>query len=386
MQKRGKVLLIITFFSFFLVYLASSAGKTPYDYFVKLADAFIHGRYWLNENPPWLNELIPAGPNKFYTAYPPLPAILLIPLVAIFGKEFPQQIFAHIVGASFAITWILIALKIKKDSKLAIWTGILASLGTITWFMSSVGSVWYLGQMTAALFLSLAIYEGLTKKRVFLVGLFVGAAFLSRLHTILSLPFFIYLLRDKLKNPKNIFSLGLAIISFIIFDALYNLVRFGVPWDKGYLLIPGVLSEPWFSKGIMNPGYIGNNLKVAFASLPTFSNHFPFIKPSWSGLAIWITTPAFIFSFRASLKETLVKFGWISTLLIFLFVALHGSTGFAQFGYRFAVDFYPFLFLLTIKGVARDKLSWQYWLLLFIGVIVNLWGVIWINKFGWVGF
>ncbi len=56
------------------------------------------------------------------------------------------------------------------------------------------------------------------------------------------------------------------------------------------------------------------------------------------------------------------------------------GTGFAQFGYRFSLDFMPFLFLLTIKGMG-EELSWHQKALILASVVVNLWGVVWINKF-----
>ena len=71
-------LILSTFILSFFIYLVSSAGNTPHDYFTRLAYAFTQGKYYLTENPAWLNELIPAGTNVFYTVYPPMPAILAI--------------------------------------------------------------------------------------------------------------------------------------------------------------------------------------------------------------------------------------------------------------------------------------------------------------------
>lgn len=380
-------LILSTFILSFFIYLVSSAGNTPHDYFTRLAHAFTQGKYYLTENPSWLSELIPSGANVFYTVYPPMPAILAIPFITIFGNQFPQQILAHLVGAAFAATMVAISLTIKKDKSLTIWTAVLTSIGTITWFLSSNGSVWYLGQITAAMFLALALYEGLTKKRPYLVGLLLGAAYLSRVDAILSLPIYIYLLRNEIRTSKGLIEFVLPLGGLIALDSLYNFVRFGVPWNKGYYLIPGVLDEPWNSKGLIHPSYILNGLTVAFSSLPKIINKTPFIQPSWSGLAIWITTPVFVFAFWSRWKETIVKLSWLTIVAIFIFVLMHGSTGFTQFGYRFAVDFYPFLMFLTIKGVARMKgPRWYHWLLLLIGVAVNLWGVLWINKFGWVSY
>jgi hypothetical protein len=371
-------------FSLIIFYL-TSAGHTPYDYFTRLSDAFLQGKIYITENPSWLSELIPAGASKYYIAYPPMPAILAMPFRLLLGNLFYQEYLSQILGAGIVVFSMLTSWKIKKDRKLLIWTGILSSVGTITWFLSATGSSWYLGQISAAFFLTLAIWKGIDRKNPFLVGLFLGAAYLSRLQTVLSLPLFLYLYSGK-DWFKNYCLMGLGFLPFISFNFYYNFIRFETIFDKGYLLIPGVLSEPWFNKGLFNLAYIPNNLRVMFASFPKLIKDFPYITPSWAGLSIWITTPAFIYASFASIKDKLVRFSWISILLISLVIFSHGTTGFAQFGYRFAVDFYPVLIFLTIKGMSSTGLKWHHWLLLFIGVLVNTWGVLWINKFGWVSF
>ena len=59
------------------IYLfTSSRDRQNLDYFVRLADAFLHGRIYLTEAPSWLNELIPKD-GVWYVAYPPFPAVLL---------------------------------------------------------------------------------------------------------------------------------------------------------------------------------------------------------------------------------------------------------------------------------------------------------------------
>ncbi len=383
-----KLIAIVGFMLSFAIYLFTSAGNTPYDYFTRLSDSFVQGKYYLQEGPPWLSELIPAGPNKFYVVYPPMPAIAAIPFRLVFQQSFQQQYLAHLFGAGIVVVTILISWTIKKDTKLAIWSGLLASVGTIMWFLSSVGSSWYLGQISAALFMTIAIYESLNKKRPFVIGVFLGAAFLSRIHTIIAFPFFLYVLSGK-NWFKKYFLFGLGVLPFILFNFYYNFIRFGTILDQAYFILPKLLGEenqPWFVHGVANPVYIPNNIKAMFWTFPKILDKFPFIQPSWAGLAIWITTPAFLYAFFAKLKEKINIFAWISVCLIFLIVASHGGTGWAQFGYRFAVDFYPFLIFLTIKGVARTGVKWHHWLLLFLSVFVNTWGVLWINKFNWVSF
>lgn len=370
-----------------VVYFLTSAGKTPYDYFTRLADAFLQGRYYLTEHPPWLSELVPHSAGKYFVIQPPMPAILSMPFRFLFKDTFQQQFLAHILGALTVILTMVLSFRIKRDWKLSIWSGFLIGLGSIVWYLSATGSVWYLGQVSSLLFLTAALVESFGKKRPILMGIFIGAAFLSRIHTILSLPLFIFLLGANKKNViKKLILMGMGMAPFFLFNFFYNYIRFGTILDKGYFLVPGILSEPWFSKGMLSIAYIPEHLKILFLGLPKILTHFPYIEPSWLGLSILITTPAFVFALEPSLKENLVKLLWLSITLIFILVALRGGTGWTQFGYRYAVDFYPFLTTLTIMGVGKTGLKWYHWALLGFGILVNLWGVIWINKFGWVNF
>jgi len=393
MKARNKIYKILSpkklaflfFILTFIVFLSTSAGKTPYDYFTRLSDALLEGKYYLTENPPWLNELIPAGGGKYFVPYPPMPAILAMPFRLILGEGFQQQFLAHILGAGIVTLTTLISWKIKKDRKLLIWTGLLTGFGNIIWYLSATGSSWYIGQVSAAFFLTAAIYESVNKKRPFVTGIMLGAAYLSRIEIVLSFPFFLYIYAGK-DWFKNYLKAATGILPFIFTNFAYNLIRFGVIWDKGYAMIPGVMQEPWFKNGLVNPINIPKHLKIILGGLPKIISKPPFIIPSWSGLAIWITTPAFIFSFFADFKEKIVKYSWLSIFLISLLIFSHGTTGFTQFGYRFAVDFYPFLIFLTIKRAANTGIKWYHWLFLFLSILVNLWGVLWINKFGWVSF
>ncbi len=385
MGNRTWLVSILLSIGIFIIYFFTSGGETPYNHFVLLSDAFLKGNFFVEGIYPWI-EKAPLDEFRFFIVNPPMPAILLLPFVAIWGLSFPQHIFAHLIGVLLAFSTFCMSLKIKNELKLAAWSMLLIGVGSIVWFLSSVGSVWYLGQITAALFLTLLINELLGKKRPFLLGFFLGCAYLSRVHLILIFPATAFVIWKHFKNFKPVIYFGAIFSIFFGFDLFYNFSRYGTLFNQGYFLIPGTQNEPWFAKGIMHPTYIIEDLKVAFLKLPIIVSAFPYIIPSWAGMAIWLTTPAFIFALKANFKELFVKLSWLSIFLIFIIVGAHGGTGFAQFGYRFAVDFYPFLTYLTIKGVAKGNGPKKiHWILLFFGALVNFWGVLWINKFGWVG-
>ncbi|MER3445510.1 MAG: hypothetical protein C4291_01135 [Candidatus Dadabacteria bacterium] len=99
-------------------------------------------------------------------------------------------------------------------------------------------------------------------------------------------------------------------------------------------------------------------------------------------MSIWITTPAFIYALFADIKSKITLACWSGIIPIAFLLFTKNGTGWTQFGYRYAMDFYPFLLLLTVNGIG-DRIMWHHRLAICIGILVNLWGVLWINKFEW---
>jgi hypothetical protein len=379
--KVALSLFAITLVVYFLSY--AGEGKNA-NYFVVLADAFLHGRINILENPPWLNELV-TWQGKYYVVFPPMPAILLLPFVAIFGNQFPQPYLSILLGAANVSLSYLVFSKFFKH-KIALSTAILYAFGTIQWYHAEVGSAWYFAHICAAFFLWLLILEVTHRKRLFLIGLLIGAAYLSRIPTILSFLFvLVYLYKDftntKIRdfpyNLKSFFLLGLGISVAVIFNALYDLIRFGVPYDIGYTLLP-VLKEPWYKYGFVSINYIPIHLKEMLWGLPVFKSSPPYIIPNLFAMSIFLLTPAFILMFRARIKDKFILAAFISMIVIMIPELMHGGNGFSQFGYRHTLDVLPFMLILVASGM-RDKLSWWIKGLIFISIIINLWGVIMIS-------
>lgn len=61
---------------------------------------------------------------------------------------------------------------------------------------------------------------------------------------------------------------------------------------------------------------------------------------------------------------------------------LHADPGGVQFGYRYALDFLPFLFLLAARGMGT-RLSFEALLAIGIALLVNIWGM-WAWYTGWI--
>lgn len=367
--------LFLIFIITFLVYAASAPADTPYDYFTRLSHAFLNGRLYLEENPPWLNELIPLD-GKYYVVYSPMPAIILMPLSA-FGPNFLQTLFSIILGAINGVLIYILMRRLQISQKTSFLITFLFAFGTNHWFLSSIGSAWYLAHIVAIFFLLLSLIETFGKRRYFLIGLLLGASFWSRTPVLFTLPFFILLFRN---NFKNMLLLGSGLGVFILLDLTYNFLRFNeLSPFRPYNLIPQIMDDPVFKDGFMSIKFIPRHLNAMFFYLPQVSDKFPYLIPSLYSMAIWFTTPALIYIIKAKLNKIALAC-WVGIIPTLFVISLWAGVGYSQFGYRFIQDVIPFLLILTAYGVG-PKPTKLAWILILVSILVNVWGVILINKF-----
>lgn len=380
--KKYKIALLLFLTTFIIYFLSKEKNFTSWNHHVRLADSFLHGKLYFLDYQPYLEAALFKG-NHFPVS-PPVPAIISMPFVAIFGEKFPQPLISFFFGALNPVILYLFFLKIKIKQKIAFVSSLLLAFGTNHWYLSSVGSYWYLAHIISITFILLALNEFFGKKRLLFVGFLAGCAYWTRLPTILSLVFFLSFILTQEKSIKQkikeCLALSIPIIIFLILNSLYNFLRFESFLDKGYTLIPNVLGEPWYQKGIFNLSYIPRNLKLIFLATPPPIKKFPFFTPTLFGMAIWLTTPAFLILPRAFfIKEKIILFSFLTTLFLAIPSLAHGSGGTSQFGYRFSLDYLPFLLILIAK--ASEKLpKWVVIFLVFLSILVNLWGVLWLNK------
>lgn len=373
---------VLLFFITLTVYMISPQGNGKYwNYFVLLADAFLHGRLYLLDNPPWLNELV-TWQGHYYVVLPPMPALLLLPFVAFLGTSFPQPVLSILIGSANVALSYIVFLNLLKKQHIALWMAILYGFGTIQWFHAQVGSAWYFAHIVTLFFLWLALRELVTSRRLLLVGFWIGCAFLSRLPTIFAVLFVIVYCREQffkrwIPNVKAFMLLGLGLAPLVILNFLYNYLRFGTIKDIGYTLLP-IFDEPWYRYGLISIQYIPIHLKEIFTALPKLQPHWPYVIPSQFAMAIWFTTPAFVLIPFARFRTKLALASLAGLVAVALPSLMHGGNGFTQFGYRHTLDYMPFLLLLTALGMRGKVTGWTK-LLVVASIVVNTWGVIMIS-------
>jgi hypothetical protein len=376
-----------------VVYLLTAPASQPIDYFVRLADAFLHGRLYLTEAPSWLNELVPADVG-WYVPYPPMPAIVLMPFVAIFGPTFPQQVASSIAGGiSAGLMFLAIGrLGIAGRSRMALIA--VFAFGTVLWWGASEGSAWLFAQAVAVLFSAAALLVAGQGRWPLVVGLLVGFATISRLPVVLTAPFFLALtvglglpfgLADlrRIVRPALWFAVGLGIP--LAFNALYNLARWGTPLDAGYVLIPGVLEDPIYAEhGIFSVWYLPRHVYAIFLQSFVFEQEFPWFRPSWWGLALFLTTPLYLWLATAPFRDPRVRWALVGVGLAAIPIVTHGNVGIAQWGYRFSLDVQVPLFAILAVTFAAGW-TWRSIAAGIAAIAINLYGVIAIRN-GYVGY
>lgn len=355
------------------IYLfTSSRDRQNLDYFVRLADAFLHGRIYLTEAASWLNELIPKD-GVWYVPYPPMPALLLVPFVAVFGTDFHQQIASSIFGGiSVGLAWLVLG-RFALTARVRLGLTAVFGFGTVLWFVAETGSVWYLGHVVAVMLSMAAILLALDRRWPFAVGALLGCAALSRLPVALTVPFFLALIagigwpprlpsrpeRGAAMRRVIAFGLGAAIPGGIYL--LYNVARFGTLADQSYVLIPGVLQDPIYAKhGILAIEYIPRNLFAIFLRSWNYVDDPPFLQPSWWGLSLFLTTPLFAWLARARIRDPRVAWAVIGTALALIPIVTHGNVGISQFGYRFSLDVQPLLLVILATVFERGVSRWAW--------------------------
>lgn len=394
-KKLNKDILTIFFLFIFSfgIYFLSSPGETFYNYFARLSNSFVGGKLYISENPTWLNELVPIN-GKYYVVYPPMPAILMIPVTFIFRDQTPQTLFSILIGSINVVLVYLLLKKLKFGFKTSFLVSLFFGFGTNHWYLSSVGSAWFIAHVVALFFLLLAMLESVGKRRLFLIGLLFGASFWARTPVLFTILFFyIYLyklvipvekvdgkIKFNLDNLTNFMILNLGVSVFFILDILYNYLRFGnfSPLAP-YNLIPGLENDPVFKDGFMSISFIPRHIEAFFLKLPEYQQTFPYFKPSYYATALWFSSPLifYILNFRKNILTLACWFGILPALII---IFMWAGVGYAQWGYRFAQDFMPFLLVLIALGIGNkpSKLAYS---LLGLSILINLWGTIFINKF-----
>jgi len=348
-------------------------------YFDLLADAFLHGR--LNIIPrQHLQDLVLFN-GKYYLYWPPVPAVMMMPFVALFGPNLPDAIISSLIGAVNVWLFMKIITQLSTrfllDIRLSeiIWAGLFWGLGTVHFYMAANGDVWHFSQVTAQLFLLSAVYFFLQNSRWWQSGLFFALAVYTRNDLVFSGIFFLFLYfginRDqaiaKAIKPAMQFILPFMICS--ILNLWYNEARFGSMTDNGldHHLMSAYFKPDFMKYGFFSWHYFPHNFYTEVMHWPSIIRHDPFIREEPEGFGFIWASPFFLWLIPAIglyVYLMVTRSSWrryriictgslLAAIPIAITIFLIMGTGWRQFAARYTLDFQFFLLIFLL-------FSWPY--------------------------
>lgn len=370
-QTLEKIILCVLFvIAFYNLIHYNLINHNPEHQFEALAQSFLHGNLYLGlDNGQWAD----ASYYKGYAYWPQgmFPALLLMPFFAILGSLMREAYLQFVLNLLNIFLLYKIADKITKNKITALWLSFGYLFATAYLPIGLVPWSWWFAQVVATTALLLSLYEYFYTKRWVLIGIYIACAFLTRVDLIFSLVFFassILLQKDIKRDLKayELVSLFFPIMVGVLSLILYNYLRFGSVLEFGYKYhIPELAAARgmFHTYGTWNLIYYPTNLYYLFLRgfdevqiAGTGYLTYPYIIPDMWGLSIFITSPLFIWCFK-KIKETIKKapvlLSLLTSIFMLLFILGYFGVGTRQYGYRYALDFYPFLFIMLCFALSQ---------------------------------
>jgi hypothetical protein len=335
--------------------------------------------------------------DRWYVSFPSFPSLLMLPFVALHGWQFNDTSFGVLIGALtialfYSLCRRLSALgetsrTLSDDVVLALTLG----FGTLFFYCAIRGEVWFFAEVLGVLFTVLYLHAAVRARRPLLAGVLWSMATLTRTPLFFTGLFFVLevvcpgpdrvaQLRALARAPRaalrplGLFAAGAAPLGLLA--AVYNVVRFGSPTDFGHrFLYNNRVNADIDAHGLFSLVYLPRNLDAAFLKLPDIQLHPFHLGYSPYGLSLFLTMPFLVLLLWPKQRPRLHWPLWLTVAATALPGFLYQNTGYMQFGFRFSLDWTPYLvLLLAVGGWSFRALGVQ--LLLGLGFLVNFWGAV----------
>jgi hypothetical protein len=340
-------------------------------------------------------RLLPS--DRWYVSFPSFPAVVMLPFVALHGYQFNDTSFGVIVGAlAVALFYSLLRFLAKegeteRDRNENIALALILAFGTLFFYCAIRGEVWFSAEVMGVALTCLYARNAVRAHRPVLAGVFFSMATLTRTPLLFAGLFFVLEALcpgpDRLEQLRalgaswkpaarklGLFALGAAPLALLA--AAYNLYRFGRPGEFGHaFLYNNRVNADIDRYGLFDLTYLQRNLEAAFLKLPRLSLDPLQLGYDPHGLSLLLTLPLLVFLVIPKKRPRLTLPLWLTVAVCALPGLFYQNTGYMQFGFRFSLDYTPYLLLLfAIGGWSlrhRGVLA-----AVALGVLVNFWGAV----------
>jgi len=349
--------------------------------------------------------------DTWYVSFPSFPAVVMLPFVALHGYQFNDTSFGVFTGAlAVALFYALLRFLAKegeteKDRNENIALALILAFGTLFFYCAIRGEVWFSAEVMGVALTCLYARNAVRAHRPVLAGLFFSMATLTRTPLVFAGLFFVLEAlcpgpnrREQLQalashwkpaaRKLGLFAAGAAPLA--VLAAAYNLYRFGSLGEFGHAFLYnnrvnadidryGLFSfvhfvHPTRNFEVIFP-YLPRNFEAAFLKLPKVSLDPLQLGYDPHGMSLLLTLPLLVFLFIPKKTPRLHLPLWLTVAVCALPGLFYQNTGYMQFGFRFSLDYTPYLLLLFAIGgwPLRHRAVMA---AVALGVLVNFWGAV----------
>lgn len=344
----------------------------------------------------------PVG-SDWYVSFPPMPAVVMAPGVAIWGYRFNDVWFTVLLASLTPMLLFLLLGRLREEGLSQrgvgddLWLTLLFAFGSVNYFVSVRGEVWYTAHVVGVLCLLLFLHGSLGARWPLVAGLALGFAMASRVALVMAFPIFLAELwrvrvrplpdSDKRPGPWErlrgapwrgwlgpLLRFGVPLVAVGLLLLWHNAARFDSPFEFGHRYLDIFWKERIWEWGLFDVHYLPRNLAAAFTLLPHLQPEPPYLLISRHGLSLLFVTPALALLLWPRVRGPWHRPLWGSVAAMAAMVLFYQNTGFVQFAYRFSLDFTPLLVLLIALG--GRPISRTVKVLILWGVLINLLGAV----------
>ena len=334
--------------------------------------------------------------NRWYVSFPPFPALLALPFVAVNGYQLNDTSLGVLVGAlAVALFYALLRLltregeSVRSEGENAA-LALLLGFGTLFFSCAIRGEVWFSAEVLGVALTCVYMRNAVKAHRPVLAGVAWSMAVLTRTPLLFTGLFFVLeaLFPENQpwgeqwararENPRPVlrklalFSAGAAPLGLA--GAWFNHARFGKVTDFGHAFFfnnrVNADIDQW---GLFSLHYLGRNLESAFLMLPKVTFNPLRFAYDPNGLSLLLTFPLLLLLVWPREKHRLTRALWLTVAVTALPGLLYQNNGYMQFGFRFSLDYTPYLVaLVALSGWSLRHRAVV--ALATLGVLVNTWG------------
>jgi len=339
-------------------------------HFSWLAESFLQWQLVLLPSSPvsWADTALFEGHH--YSPFGPFPAILIMPL--IWAGYFHQGALSFVASLAVFYLCFRLAGSFNYSRNEACWFALAFCFATSFIGVAALACSAFFAHVIAVMLLFLAINEYEGRKRLWLIGGLIGLAMATRPPSGLNILFFMSAISVGVgtiqQRAVGLLNLLLPFAVIVGLLGLYNFARFGTPLESGYTYQLNGFGVPYASWNA--PGNTAGPA-LSFSYIPEHLWIFLFGLPSTSavGTGVLLISPFlfYLFSMRWDLINKLIA---LNSALVLLTVLAFRSTGFEQVGYRFSLDFLPFVFWLMMRS--RLPMNNRFKRLILLALVVDV--------------